>query len=326
MAMNKPLIWIIDEEWPDYDVEKELLQGAFPEGEIRFSGNDYGDDLADFGWKADAILCQIYVDMPGETIARLERCRIISVFGGGYDRVDYKAARQKGMEVTFVPGYCVEDVSDHVIASIYHGNKKITTYGRAIKEGYWGALAVKEPVRRIGGATLFIIGLGRIGSAVAVKAKALGMKVVAFDPYVETGHFRSLGVTPVTWEEGFREADFLSINAKLTEETEGMVDAEALALMKPSAQVINTARGALVDEEALIDAVRSGRLAGASLDVIRREPPCLDDPVFHCPNILVTPHISYFSEQSFRELRQRATQNVIDVLQGRPVRDRVDAE
>lgn len=324
--MSKPLIWIIDEEWPDYDVEKALLEKAFPGCDLRFSGNDYGADLDAFGSKAEGILCQVYVDMPRETIERLDRCRILSVFGGGYDRVDYRAARERGIEVTFVPGYCVEDVSDHVIASIYHANKKITAYGPALEAGLWGAPAVKEPVRRIAGSTLFVVGLGRIGGTVARKAKALGMDVLAFDPYVEPSRFESLGVLPVAWEEGFRQADFLSVNAKLTAETEGMIDGAALALMKPTAYVINTARGAIVDEEALVDAVNGGRLAGASLDVVRREPPRLSDPVFHCPSILVTPHISYLSEQSFGELRRRATENVIDVLQGRPVRDRVDSK
>ena len=322
----RPRIWIIDEEWPDYEVETRLLQEAFPGCDLRFSGNDYAADLEAFGTEADAVLCQIYVEMPRSTLERMGRCRVVSVFGGGFDRVDTQAARERGVQVTFVPGYCVEDVSDHVLASIYHANKRITAYGEALSRGIWGAQAVERPVRRICGSTLFVVGLGRIGSAAARKASALGLRGLAFDPYVTDQAFQAAGATRVSWEQGFREADFLSVHAKLTPETEGLVGARELGWMKPSATVINTARGPILDEDALVEAVRSERLAGAYLDVIRTEPPVLSDPVFHCPRILVTPHISYLSEQSFLELRTRATTNVIRVLQGLPVEDSVEAK
>ena len=321
----KPLVWIIDEEWPDYSVETELLEEAFPGCDIRFSGNDYAADLEAFGAEADAVLCQIYVEMPRATLEWMGRCRVVSVFGGGFDRVDTEAARERGIQVTFVPGYCVEDVSDHVLASLYHANKRITAYGEALGRGIWGAQAVKRPARRICGSTLTVVGLGRIGSATARKAAALGMRVLAFDPYVSDEAFAAAGAERVSWEQGFREADFLSIHAKLTPETEGLVGARELGWMKPSATVVNTARGPILDEDALVAAVRDGRLAGAYLDVIRTEPPVLSDPVFHCPGILVTPHISYLSEQSFLELRTRATTNAVRVLQGLPVEDSVEA-
>ena len=321
----KPLVWIIDEEWPDYSVETGLLEEAFPGCDIRFSGNDYAADLEAFGAEADAVLCQIYVEMPRATLERMGRCRVVSVFGGGFDRVDTEAARERGIQVTFVPGYCVEDVSDHVLASLYHANKRITAYGEVLGRGIWGAQAVERPARRICGSTLTVVGLGRIGSATARKAAALGMRVLAFDPYVSDEAFAAAGAERVSWEQGFREADFLSIHAKLTPETEGLVGARELGWMKPSATVVNTARGPILDEDALVAAVRDGRLAGAYLDVIRTEPPVLSDPVFHCPGILVTPHISYLSEQSFLELRTRATANAVRVLQGLPVEDSVEA-
>ena len=321
----KPLVWIIDEEWPDYSVETGLLEEAFPGCDIRFSGNDYAADLEAFGAEADAVLCQIYVEMPRATLERMGRCRVVSVFGGGFDRVDTEAARERGIQVTFVPGYCVEDVSDHVLASLYHANKRITAYGEALRRGIWGAHAVERPARRIRGSVLTVVGLGRIGSATARKAAALGMRVLAFDPYVSDEAFAAAGAERVSWEQGFREADFLSIHAKLTPETEGLVGARELGWMKPSATVVNTARGPILDEDALVAAVRDGRLAGAYLDVIRTEPPVLSDPVFHCPGILVTPHISYLSEQSFLELRTRATTNAVRVLQGLPVEDSVEA-
>jgi len=320
----KPLIWIIDEEWPDYEVERRLLREAFPDCTIRFSKNDFRNDLEDFGRDAEGILAQIYVDLDAEAIGRLERCRGISVFGGGYDRVDTAAAARRGITVTFVPGYCVEDVSDHAIACIYDFSKRIRSYGGAIREGLWGAPAVRRPARRIRGSRLLVVGLGRIGRATAAKARALGMEVSAFDPYVDEGTMLSLGVTKTDLETGLAEADFVSLHAKLTGETEGLIGARELARMRREAYLINTARGRIVREADLIEAVRRGVIAGAALDVIAEEPPAFTEAVLECPGILVTPHISYLSRESFLELKTRATTNLIQVLRGEPVADRAD--
>jgi D-3-phosphoglycerate dehydrogenase len=320
----KPLIWIIDEEWPDYEVERKLLGEAFPGCEIRFSKNDFRADLEEFGKGADGILAQIYVDLDEGAIGKLERCRAISVFGGGYDRVDTEAAARKGITVTFVPGYCVEDVSDHAIACIYDCNKRVRSYRDPLREGLWGAPAVKHPVRRVRGSKLLVLGLGRIGRATAAKARALGMEVEAYDPYVDDETMRSLGVTKTNLESGLAAADFVSIHAKLTDETEGLIGPAELARMKSGAYLINTARGRIVREEALIEAVRNGVIAGAALDVIAQEPPSFSEPVLDCPGILVTPHISYLSRESFLELKTRATTNLIKVLKGEPVADRAD--
>ena len=317
----KPLIWIIDEEWSDYDVEERILNEEFPNCIIKYSGNDYKKDLEEFGKKADAIICQVYVDLPKETIEKLENCKIIALFGGGYDRINVKCANERGIKVTFVPGYCVEDLSDYVMAGIFHCNKKLDYYYKNIQNGLWGAQAVEKPINRINSSTLLIIGLGKIGTAVAVKAKALNMHVIAYDPYVDEDTMKSIGVTKVEWNYGIESADFISINTKLTTETENLISLDDFKKMKKSVYIINTARGKVIVESDLIKAVKEGMIAGAVLDVVSKEPPNLNNEIFNCENILITPHISYISNQSFLELKTRAAQNVVKILNGQEVVD-----
>ena len=142
--MEKPLIWIIDEEWPDYELEKQLLKTQYPDCDIRFSTYDYAADLDAFGENADAVICQVYAPMPAATIQRLKKCKIIAVYGGGYDRVDIAAAKEKGIYVTNVSGYCAEDLSDYVMAAIFAANKHFLVAEEALAAGKWGANAVED--------------------------------------------------------------------------------------------------------------------------------------------------------------------------------------
>jgi len=312
----KPLIWIIDEEWPDYEYEKEILKNKYPQCTLRFSTYDYAEDLINFGSNADAVICQVYADLPKSTIDQLQQCKIIAVYGGGYDRVDVKAAKVKGIKVTNVSGYCAEDLADYVIAAIYETNKGLATYGKAIEQGLWGAQAVNYPIRRIRDSVLLIIGCGRIGSTLARKAVALNMTVMAYDPYVEETVLKELGVTKVSLEVGLQKADYISINAILTEKTSGMITSKEFRQMKPNVVLINTARGKIIVEEDLIEAVQQGLIREAIVDVISSEPPTYEETIFKTEHIAVTPHISYISEDSFRELKRRACNNVITVLEG----------
>lgn len=317
-----PVIWIIDEEWADYDIETAALKKAFPECEIHYSKYDYADDLAKFGKEVDGILSQVYTTIGAKEIAQLDKCKVISVFGGGYDRVDVKNAKEKGIQVAFVPGYCVEDVSDYVIAAIFHCNKHITSFGPQMADKLWGSPALPQPGHRIKGSNLLVIGLGRIGSAVAKKAKALGMNVLAYDPYVDKSYMDLLGVFKVvSLSDALTRADYVSINAKLTPETDRLVGEEEFAVMKENAYIINTARGRIIDEKAMIKAVNSNKIAGAVLDVVDLEPPAFNEDVFSEEKILVTPHISYLSVQAYGELKQRATDNLIKVLNNEPISD-----
>ncbi|MGA7279094.1 MAG: C-terminal binding protein [Desulfocapsaceae bacterium] len=322
--MMAPLVWIIDEEWQDYAIEEEVLSKKYPACTIKYSSYDYMQDLEEFGFQADFILCQIYATLPEKVIRKLTKCKGIAVYGGGYDRVDTAAARKLNIGVTNVSNYCKEDVADHVIAAIYHFNKRLSSYDKAMQDGLWGAQAVQNKIRRIQGSTLLIIGLGRIGRTVAEKGGALGMNVIAFDPYVDEKTMQSLGIDKVSWNEGLERADFISLSPILTSETENLLSYGDFKKMKKSAYLINTARGKIIVEHDLVRAVREGLIAGAALDVIATEPPTFKEDVFSCPDIIVTPHISYISEESYAELKSRTLQNALDMFEGRTPVDLVN--
>lgn len=314
--MNRPLFWFIDEEWKDYEIEINVLRQQYPDCELKFSSYDYERDLQEFGHRADAIIAQVYAQIPGSVIQQLENCKGIAVLGGGYDRIDTAAARAKGIGVTNVQGYCAEDLADYVLAAIFHFYKSLTFYHDNLKSGEWGAQAAARVPRRISHSTLFVIGCGRIGGTVAKRCQSLGMRVIAYDPSRSGEALRKLDIEPVTMEEGLRQADYVSLNVKLDENTTGLIGEREFSLMKPTAYFINTSRGAIVKEEELIQALENHVIAGAAVDVIAHEPPREQEPIFSAPNCIVTPHISYISQESFEELRNRAAWNAIRMLRG----------
>jgi phosphoglycerate dehydrogenase-like enzyme len=320
----RPFFWIIDEEWSDYNLEEDIIKEMYPDCVIKYSNYNYQKDLDEFGTMVHVILCQIYAHIPGEVISRLTNCRGIAVYGGGYDRIDIDAARKMGISVTNVSDYCKEDLADYVMAGIYHFNKQILGMQQAMGKGRWGARAVQAPVRRMQGSTLLVIGLGRIGKVVAQKGKALGMIVKAFDPYVDAAAMTAIGVEKVTWDEGLGLADFISVNAILNNETQGLIKYEDFTKMKRTVYLVNTARGKIIVEKDLVRAVEEGLIAGAALDVIEVEPPTMDEEIFNYPNVIVTPHISYISKESYAELKCRTVGNAINMLEGRKPADLVN--
>ncbi|SDP83295.1 C-terminal binding protein [Desulforhopalus singaporensis] len=312
------IIWIIDEEWSDYEIEEELIKINLPDYEIKYSQKSYEKDLEIFGKNADAIICQIDIDMPAEVIRSLENCKIISIYGTGYEKVDVKAANEKKIPVVNVPNFCTEEVSDHVMAFIYYFCKKVHSYTKSLFSERWGidAVAVAEMPRRLQGAILFVVGFGNIGMAVARKAKCLGMEVVAYDPYVSKDSFGALGVRSVSWETGFKIADFVSIFTRLTPETKLLIGMEEFKMMKNNAVLINTSRGGIVNETELVNAIDKGIIAGAALDVLTTEPPDAQNEILKREKILVTPHVSYLTRESLIELREKTTNNIIMAIKG----------
>lgn len=317
----KPLIWIIDEEWSDYVIEEEILKNSFPNCIIKHSGDDYEKDLEDFGKNADAILCQVYIDISKETIEKLNECKIIAIYGGGYDRIDVEAAKEKGIKVTSVPGYCVEDISDYVIAAIFFLNKNLYFYIENSSKGLWGYQAAKKIGKRIKSSTLFIIGFGRIGRSIAEKAKAIKMNVIVYDPYVKEDMLKKYDAKHVDLETGLRNADYISVNTRYCDETKALISKKEFKIMKNTAYIINTSRGKVINERDMVEAVKNRTIAGAVLDVIENEPPCGNEDVLNCENIFVTPHVSYLSIESLEELKKRASGNVVKILNGEETSD-----
>lgn len=270
---------------------------------------------------ADAVLIGPNEPFTKRVIESLHKCRVISRLGIGYDNVDVKAATAKGIAVSVVPDYCVNEVSDHAMAFILAFARKILPLNQAVRAGQWkagssAAAQIGRETHRFQVQTLGIIGLGRIGKALARKAQAFGLTVIAFDPYLTQTEVEPSGVRLVEMEQLLRESDYISIHAPLTSETRYLLNLEAFKKMKPTAYIINNARGGLIDEQALYTALAEGLIAGAGIDVTDPEPPKAENPLLQLDNLLITPHSSWFSQESVVELRQRAVEAVVEVLQG----------
>ena len=273
--------------------------------------------IVDQAREADGILT---LDEPftAAVIERLDSCRVISRFGIGVDRVDVDAATRKGIVVTNVPDYCVDEVSDHALAFLLAFARRLPWLDAAVRAGLWDTAAVAGDVRRLRGQVLGIVGFGRLGRRLAEKAAALGLQVVAHDPFVPSDDLRAAGVEPVPLDELLARSDWISLHVPLTHATRHLIDAAALEKVKPTAVLINTARGALIDQAAVVDALREQRLGGAALDVLEREPPAADDPILALDNVLLTSHAAFNSVEALAQMRRAAVENVARVLSGRP--------
>src|SRR5437588_6016183 len=272
---------------------------------------------------ADALLAT-YAKITAEMIRQMTRCRIISRFGIGVDNVDIPAATERGIVVTKVPDYCIDEVSDHAMALLLSLVRKIPFSSARAHAGKWEMPAV-VPIHRLRGTVLGLVGFGRIPQVVAPKAKSFGMRVVSFDPYIPREVFEHAGVQSVEFGELLKLSDYISIHSPLLPETQGLFNAAIFRQMKPSAYLINTARGPIVDETALAHALDAGQLAGAALDVMPKEPPT-DSPLFGRPNVIITPHTSFYSEESLVDLQTKAAEEVVRVLKGEAPKNPVNPE
>jgi D-3-phosphoglycerate dehydrogenase / 2-oxoglutarate reductase len=263
---------------------------------------------------ADAILTCFKLVTP-KVVEAAAHLRVIGRYGVGVDNIAVAQATARGIPVTNVPDYCVDEVAEHVMALLLAQARKLLPYDAALRRGEWG-IATGMPIHRISGSTLGIVGFGRIGRAVATRARALGMLVLAYDPYVAEEVVAGAGAEAVDLDGLLRRSDYVTLHVSLDASTRHFIDAARLALMKPGAFIVNASRGAVIDLEALADALRAGRLAGAGLDVFEPERLPQDHPLLSAPGLLATPHVAFYSEESMVELRRRATRNVVAVLTG----------
>jgi D-3-phosphoglycerate dehydrogenase/C-terminal binding protein len=284
--------------------------------------------------EADALIVFHTIRISASSIRRLQKCRAIVRCGVGYDNVDLAAAGAKGIYVCNVPDYGTEEVADHAMALMLACARGLPLTEKGLRKTLapWNFLAA-SPLRRLAGATLGIIGLGRIGTAVALRAKGFRLKIVACDPYLPDGYDKALGVTMVPLDELMAVSDIVSVHTPLTPETTQIVGAAQLAKMKPHGILINTARGKCVDVQAVAESLRDGKIGGAGLDVLPDEPPAKDDPIVRLwqqddspVNSIVTPHNAFYTEQSREEMRTKAAMEVRRVLIGEKPRNAVNRE
>ena len=262
---------------------------------------------------AEALLIQ-YAPITRRVLERLPKCRIVARYGVGVDTIDLAAAAEHRIIISNVPDYGTHEVSDHALGMMLCLTRKIGYASDLVRSGVWDFRRMR-PIHRHQVQTIGIIGVGRIGGAMAHKCHALGMRVLGCDPYKRRDEIADY-VTLVDLDTLLRESDVVSVHCPLTDETRNLLDAAKLALMKPTAYLVNTARGWIVDETALERALADHRLAGAALDVLAREPGTPDHPLFRHPNFLCTPHMAWHSDESAQELKRKAAEEVRRVLRG----------
>src|SRR6202045_2031939 len=284
--MPGPTIAITDSVFPSLDPAKTALARLDPE--YRMANSPSADDILALARDAVAILVT-HAKLPGELLRQLTRCKAIGRFGLGVDNIDLPAAKECGIAVNYVPDYCLREVSDHAMALLLALARKVTFSNKLVQSGRWEVPPI-VPLRRLEGQVLGLVGFGNIPRTLAPKAKAFGLKVITYDPYVVAEALAAAGGEGVSLDDLLARSDFISVHAPLMPATRGLMNAAAFAKMKKGALLINTARGPLVDEAALVAALDAGHLGGAALDVVTTEPLAKDSPLIGRDNVILTPH------------------------------------
>ena len=277
------------------------------------------EDVISVAKDADAIITQ-YAPITGKVLDACPKVKVVSEFGIGVDNIDIAVCTMRGVVVCNVPDYCLEEVSDHTIALAMTLDRGVVRLNNAIRNGDYSLTSAK-PMQRLSQRTFGLIGLGNIARATARKAKGVGYNVIGTDISLEPGTITSDGILIKTFDEVLAESDVVSVHVPLLPATRHLINAETLAKMKPGAVLVNTARGSVVDTEALIEALKNGVIRGAALDVFETEPLLKTHPLCALDNVILTPHAGYYSEDSLVELKMRPVENAAEVLAGRRPRN-----
>lgn len=321
--MSSPgTVLVTDVTWESVEREQAILAGVGASLRIAQTGEEA--ELIELAGDADAILT-CFARVTPAVIEAGRQLRVISRYGIGVDNIAVDAATARGIPVTNVPSYCLDEVAEHVMAMIFSLARGIHRYDAAVHDGDW-SLGTSRPIHRIAGRTLGVVGFGKIGRTVATRGGALGMRVLAYDPRAPDAAFAQAGVQRMELPALAAAADFLTLHVPAAPETERMIDAEILRAMRPDSYLINTARGSVVDQDALVEAVRAKRIAGAALDVFVPERLPAEHPLLAERTVLVTPHVAFYSEESLIELADQAARNVADVLAGRRATNTVNPQ
>lgn len=319
MKHSPPLVVITDNDHGHIDPEKAVL--ADSGAELRLLQTVRAEDVIQEAPDATVLINQ-YTPITANVLAALSRCKLVVRYGVGVDNVDVAAATALGVWVANVPDYGTEEVADHAIAfalSVLRGTARLD---RSVHAGGWD-YTVAKPVRRLSTLTFGVVGCGAIGTATARRARALGMRVIGVDVRAERA---GSDVEAVELDELLMSSDVVSLHASLNEQSRHLIDADALKMMKPTAYLVNTARGGLVDSAALVEALDSGQIAGAALDVVESEPPTgiHADLVRHA-NVIASPHAAWYSEESFTSLKTEVAREALRVLRGQRPRSPLNA-
>ena len=311
--MAKYKIVITDYQYETIEPQREVVR-AFPEAELIDLQCRTEEDVIRLAGDADILLNQ-YAPMNARVIGELKHCKAIIRYGIGVDTVDIEAATKRGIYVCNVPDYGVDETSNQTIAMILAMARKLPIIHADVRRGGWG-LSSGKPMYRFAGSTIGFVGLGRIASAVVEKLRPFGLKMIAYDPYIAADKAEAMGVKLVDFDTLLKTSDYVTIHCPATAENRHMFSAEAFSLMKPTAFLINCARGSIVDTQALIEALQTGKIAGAALDVIEKEPIEKDNPLLAMDNVIIVSHFGGYSEEAIVSLQTKAAQEAVNILSG----------
>ena len=312
-ALNRSVL-VTDYAWNSLDPEREILKEAGADLVVAESGEE--DELAQLAVGVDGILT-CWKSVTDKVIRNASKCQSIGRYGIGLDNIDVSYATEVGIVVTNVPAYCLPEVSDHALALLISWARKVTAFDHAIKSGTYN-LKAQMPMFRLEGRTLGIAGYGKIGRTLARKALALGLKVIVFDPYLDLP--KDGPVEQVEFDELLSRSHYISMHVPSTPETRHLFNREAFRKMNPEALVINTARGDLIDEEALLEALEAGEIAGAALDTFDVEPMPAGHPLLELDNTLICPHLGYVTDDSYQAFYSQVVEDIRAFDSGEPVR------
>jgi D-3-phosphoglycerate dehydrogenase / 2-oxoglutarate reductase len=319
MAVSRETVVIADYDYGDVDIERAIIEEAG--FELIAAECKTEDEVIEVARDAAAVVAQ-YATISARVIAELRECRVIARYGTGVDIVDVDAATEHGILVTNVPNdWCENEVADHAMALLLAVARKINVYDRATRTGTWRWQS-GAPIHRLRGSVLGLLSFGAIARAIAARAAGFGMRITAHDPFVAVEEIAAAGATAVSFDELVKESDCLVIQAPLTPQTHHLFDEARLRRMKPTAILVNTARGPIVDDRALHRALSEGWIAGAGLDDIEEEPAKVrdwrpDNPLLRLENVVITPHAAYYSEEALETVRHFAAEEVVRVLTGK---------
>lgn len=306
-------ILVTDYAWPSLDVEKEILSEIGAGLVVAPDGEE--ETLTELAKGCDGILTCWAKTTQKVIEAALPDLKVIVRYGVGLDNIDVAFATQKGIPVANVPDYCFIDVAEHTMALLLSFSHKVTKFDRLVREGTWNIQACL-PLRRLTGQTLGLVGFGQIARDIVPKAQAFGMKVVAYSRSLTQEKASVMGVEAVSLDALLEQSDFVSLHCPSTEDTRGLINADALVKMKSTACLINTSRGDVIDEAALLEALEKDVIAGAALDVRCQEPPEVGDRLIQLDQVIHTPHAAFYSSESLVELQEKAAWEVRRVLTG----------
>lgn len=313
--MRKTLIAVADSPFVNLQPTEKVL--ASLDADIQIAKQTTPEAILEIAREADGLMVT-FANISKEIIQGLERCKVIGRYGIGVDNIDLDAATEAGIQVCYVPDYCQDEVSDHAMTLLVSLARKITYSNSLVQQGRWDAKAV-APMYRLRGRTLGLVGLGQIPQSVVPKAQAFGLNVIASDPFVPEEVARNFDVELVDFDSLLERSDYISVHAPLTDKTHHLFSKDAFQKMKPEALLINTARGPLVDDQALADALDDGQIGGAALDVLPIEPP-VDSPLLNRDNVIITPHTAFYSVEALVDLQTKAAEDVVSVLNGQTPR------